>query len=112
MQSRAAPSAGHWSNLDPGERFVAEAGSMFRASSNVDIDVTTRSRNTGGIMSGIKRMIAGENFFFSTFTAGGNDPAEVGLAPTLQGECGRHRLRRRHCLGSAPGAATSARRPI
>ena len=73
-------------NLDPGERFVAEAGSMFRASSNVDIDVTTRSRNTGGIMSGIKRMIAGENFFFSTFTAGGGDPAEVGLAPTLQGE--------------------------
>jgi uncharacterized protein (TIGR00266 family) len=73
-------------NLDPGERFVAEAGSMFRASSNVDIDVTTRSRDTGGLMSGIKRMIAGENFFFSTFTAGGGDPAEVGLAPTLQGE--------------------------
>ena len=73
-------------NLDPGERFVAEAGSMFRASSNIDIDVTTRSRDTGGIMSGIKRMIAGENFFFSTFTAGGGDPAEVGLAPTLQGE--------------------------
>jgi uncharacterized protein (TIGR00266 family) len=73
-------------NLDPGERFVAEAGSMFRASSNIDIDVTTRSRDTGGIMSGIKRMIAGENFFFSTFTAAGDGPAEVGLAPTLQGE--------------------------
>ena len=73
-------------NLDPGERFVAEAGSMFRASSNVDIDVTTRSRDTGGLMSGIKRIIAGENFFFSTFTAGGDGPAEVGLAPTLQGE--------------------------
>jgi len=73
-------------SLDPGERFVAEAGSMFRMSDNVDIDVTTRSRGTGGIMSGIKRMIAGESFFFSTFTAGGGEPAEVGLAPTLQGE--------------------------
>ena len=73
-------------NLDPGERFVAEAGSMFRVSSNVDIDVTTRSRDTGGIMSGIKRMIAGESFFFSTFTAVGDGPAEVGIAPTLQGE--------------------------
>ena len=73
-------------SLDPGERFVAEAGSMFRASSNVDIDVTTRSRDTGGLMSGIKRMIAGENFFFSTFTSADGDPAEVGLAPTLQGE--------------------------
>ncbi len=73
-------------NLDPGERFVAEAGSMFRVSSNVDIDVTTRSRDTGGLMSGIKRMIAGESFFFSTFTAVGDGPAEVGIAPTLQGE--------------------------
>ncbi len=59
---------------------------MFRVSSNVDIDVTTRSRGGGGIMSGIKRMIAGENFFFSTFTVADDNPAEVGLAPRLQGE--------------------------
>ena len=31
-------------------------------------------------------MIAGENFFFSTFTASGGDAAEVGIAPKLQGE--------------------------
>ena len=72
--------------LEPGERFVSEAGSMFRVSSNVDIDVTTRSRSTGGLMSGIKRMIAGEHFFFSTFTVADGSPAEVGLAPKLQGE--------------------------
>ncbi len=59
---------------------------MFRVSGNVDIDVTTRSRGTGGLLSGIKRMIAGENFFFSTFTVTDGAPAEVGLAPKLQGE--------------------------
>ena len=73
-------------NLEPGERFISEAGSMFRVSSNVDIDVTTRSRSTGGLLSGIKRMIAGESFFFSTFTVADGNPAEVGLAPRLQGE--------------------------
>ena len=72
--------------LDAGERFISEAGSMFRVSSNVDIDVTTRSRSSGGLMSGIKRMLAGEHFFFSTYTASGGQAAEVGLAPRLQGE--------------------------
>jgi uncharacterized protein (TIGR00266 family) len=73
-------------NLDPGERFVAEAGSMFRASSNVDIDVTTRGRGIGGVLSGIRRMFAGEQFFFSTFSVTDGNRGEVGLAPTLQGE--------------------------
>jgi uncharacterized protein (TIGR00266 family) len=72
--------------LQPGEHFVSEAGAMFRASSNVDIDVTTRSRGVGGLMSGIKRMVAGESFFFSTFAVAHGNAAEVGLAPTLQGE--------------------------
>ena len=73
-------------HLRPGEQFVSEAGSMFRASDNVDIDVTTRSRSSSGIMSGIKRMIAGENFFFSRYSVTDNRDAEVGLAPNLQGQ--------------------------
>ena len=59
---------------------------MFRASDNVDIDVTTRSRSSGGIMSGIKRMIAGEHFFFSRYSVSDYRDAEVGLAPRLQGQ--------------------------
>jgi uncharacterized protein (TIGR00266 family) len=73
-------------HLGPGEQFVSEAGAMFRASDNVDIDVTTRSRSSGGIMSGIKRMIAGENFFFSRYSVVDDRDAEVGLAPNLQGQ--------------------------
>ena len=73
-------------HLRPSEEFVSEAGSMFRASDNVDIDVTTRSRSSGGIMSGIKRMIAGEHFFFSRYSVSDYRDAEVGLAPRLQGQ--------------------------
>ena len=72
--------------LQPGEHFVSEAGAMFRASSNVDIDVTTRGRGIGGVLSGIRRMFAGEQFFFSTFSVTDGNRGEVGLAPTLQGE--------------------------
>lgn len=73
-------------NLNPAEEFVSEAGSMFRMSSNVDVDVTTRSRSSGGIMSGIKRMFAGESFFFSRYIVANDEEAEVGLAPMLQGQ--------------------------
>ncbi len=73
--------------LEPGESFVSESGAMFRASANVDIDVTTRTRGgSGGLMAGLKRMMGGETFFLSTYTATGGEPGEVGVAPTLQGE--------------------------
>jgi uncharacterized protein (TIGR00266 family) len=71
--------------LSPGERFVSEAGALFRISDNIDFDVTTKSRGSGGFLSGIKRMLASESFFFSTYTCA-DTPGEVGLAPTLQGE--------------------------
>ncbi len=72
--------------LRSGEKFISEAGSMFRVSSNIEMDVTTRSRSTGGLLSGVRRMIAGESFFLSTYTASGGTGGEVGLAPRLQGE--------------------------
>jgi len=73
-------------HLDPGEQFVSESGAMYRASANVDIDVTTRSRGSGGLLSGVKRLLGREHFFFSTYTAQNGQPGEVGLAPTHQGE--------------------------
>ncbi|MGF1582247.1 MAG: TIGR00266 family protein [Gemmataceae bacterium] len=73
-------------HLNPGEEFVSEAGAMFRASANVDIDVTTKSRGQGGIFSGLKRLVGGESFFLSTYSIIDNSPGEVGLAPTHQGE--------------------------
>ena len=72
--------------LDPADGFVSESGAMFRASSNVDINVTTRSKGKGGLMSGVRRMLAGESFFLSTYSTLDNSPGEVGLAPVHQGE--------------------------
>jgi uncharacterized protein (TIGR00266 family) len=73
-------------HLNPGESFVSEAGAMYRASANVDIDVTTRSRGKGGFFSGLKRLLGGESFFLSTYSIMDSQPGEVGLAPTHQGE--------------------------
>ena len=72
-------------HLDPGEQFVSESGAMFRASSNIEVDVTTKSKGQGGLLGGLKRMIAKESFFFSTYRINDNQPGEVGLAPTLTG---------------------------
>jgi uncharacterized protein (TIGR00266 family) len=73
--------------LNPGEKFISEAGAMYRASSNVDIDVTTHSSGgSGGFFAAVKRLFAGESFFFSTYTITDGKPGEVGLAPTHAGE--------------------------
>ena len=72
--------------LRPGEKLVSESGALFRASTNIDIDVTTRSLRSGGLMAGLKRMLAAESFFFSTYTCTDQEDGEVGLAPTLQGQ--------------------------
>lgn len=73
-------------HLESGERFVSESGAMYRTSSNVDVDVTTRSGRSGGFLSGVKRMLASESFFLSTYATTDGQRGEVGLAPTHQGE--------------------------
>ncbi|MFT5049909.1 MAG: hypothetical protein ACI8QZ_001302 [Chlamydiales bacterium] len=74
-------------HLDSGESFVSESGAMFRASSNMDIDVTTRPKgSSGGLLAGVKRLMGGEHFFFSTYRTTDGRSGEVGLSPTLPGE--------------------------
>ncbi len=75
--------------LAPGESFISESGAMYRASSNVDIDVTTRTRGGGGFLRGLKRLVGGDTFFLSTYKVNDDQHGEVGLAPTLQGEVRR-----------------------
>ena len=41
--------------LEPGEKFVSEAGAMYRASSNVDIEVVSRKKEGQGFFGGIAR---------------------------------------------------------
>ena len=73
-------------HLESGERFQSDSGAMFRASSNIDIDVTTRPKGKGaGILGGLKRLVSGDSFFLSTYSTTDGAAGEVGLAPTLQG---------------------------
>jgi uncharacterized protein (TIGR00266 family) len=72
--------------IRPGEQFVSESGAMFRSSSNIDVDVTTRSKRSGGLLSGLRRMLADESFFFSTYSCTDREDGEVGLAPKHQGQ--------------------------
>ena len=76
--------------LEAGEKFVSEAGAMYRASANMDIDVESRKKKDegmwGAFKSGIKAMFAGESFFLSSYTPNDGQSGEVGLAPTHQGE--------------------------
>ena len=76
--------------LEPGEKFVSEAGAMDRASPNMSIEVESRRKKDEGLWgafkSGMKAMFAGESFFLSSYQTTDNTAAEVGLAPTHQGE--------------------------
>lgn len=73
-------------HLDPGDQFISESGAMYRASANVDIDVTTRTKGSGGFLGGMKRLLGGDSFFMSTYRTTDNQSGEVGLAPTHSGE--------------------------
>lgn len=66
--------------LSPGESVTAESGAMMGMSTNVQM--TTQS---GGLMSGLKRLFGGESFFRNTFTAGGGQ-GEVLFTQALCGD--------------------------
>ncbi|OUC14653.1 MAG: TIGR00266 family protein [Alkalinema sp. CACIAM 70d] len=72
-------------DMAPNEELVAEAGSMVAMSSNLNVSTTLRKGKGGGIMGGLKRMLAGESLFLSVFRTYG-DPGEIYLAPKLMGD--------------------------
>ncbi len=71
--------------MEPGEVLTAEGGAMIAMSNDMGIETTTHKKGKGGIMKGLKRMIAGEGFFINHYTPGSNG-GEVYLAPTLPGD--------------------------
>ncbi|MEO1131275.1 MAG: TIGR00266 family protein [Cyanobacteria bacterium J06639_1] len=71
--------------LAQNEEVVAEAGCMVAMSDFLQANTTLRKGKGGGILGGLKRMVAGESLFLSTFRspqAGG----EIFLAPKLLGD--------------------------
>ncbi|MSR66159.1 MAG: TIGR00266 family protein [Pedosphaera sp.] len=84
IQYRPANAAAHVV-LQPGETVTAEGGAMISMSTNVTIETTTIQRGKGGILSGIKRLLGGENFFLNHFTAQ-QQPGEIWLSAGLPGD--------------------------
>ena len=73
--------------LEPGESIKAEPGAMV-AQQGVDMKTSTAG---GGVLRGLRRMMAGESFAINTFTAerGGG---QVCLAPSTPGDIGSFEL--------------------
>jgi len=72
-------------NLDAGEELVAEAGCMIAMSGYINASTTLRQGKGGGVLGGLKRLVAGESLFLSVFRspkAGG----EIFLAPKFMGD--------------------------
>ena len=57
-------------NLDHGETVTCEVGAMIAMSTGITVETTAGKKGGGGgLMKGLKRMFAGENFFLNHFTA-------------------------------------------
>lgn len=70
--------------LSPGEYFFSEAGKMVRCSSGINTEVTLQKKS-GGFFGALKRLMASDSFFYSRYTASGQSPEEVVIAPTMMG---------------------------
>lgn len=76
--------------LGAGERVTCEVGAMIAMSPGLQVATTARTRQHG-FLRGLKRMLAGENFFMNEFTAQ-SDGQELIIGPQLVGDVMHHRL--------------------
>lgn len=73
--------------LQPGQTICAEASAM----ASMDTTVAMKTEMKGGLMSAMKRGIAGESLFINKFTAEGG-PGEVCFAPGAPGDLMHYRI--------------------
>jgi uncharacterized protein (TIGR00266 family) len=77
--------------LSGGERVTCEVGAMVAMSTGIQVQTSTRSKGAGGIWAGVKRALAGENFFLNEFTAQAGTQSLI-IGPSLCGDIVHHRL--------------------
>lgn len=78
-------------SLDPGETITCEVGAMIAMTAGITVETTSHKRGKGGLLKGLKRMFAGENFFLNHFTAR-HDSQTLMLGPQLMGDIVHHDL--------------------
>jgi uncharacterized protein (TIGR00266 family) len=73
-------------SLDAGESITCEVGAMIAMSTGFDVQTTSREKGGGGgLVKGLKRMFAGENFFLNHFTATESNQTLI-VGPRLLGD--------------------------
>lgn len=79
--------------LDAQESFTCEVGAMVAMSNGFHVETSGRRKGgSGGLMKGLKRMFAGENYFLNHFTATAAGQT-LYLGPSLLGDIVYHPLR-------------------
>lgn len=78
-------------SMTAGESVTCEVGAMIAMTDGLVVETTSRTRGGGGLMRGLKRMFAGENFFLNHFTAQAPDQTLI-LGPGMLGDVVHHRL--------------------
>jgi uncharacterized protein (TIGR00266 family) len=79
--------------LDPEESITCEVGAMIAMSTGITVETSSGKKGGGGgLLKGMKRMFAGENFFLNHFTAH-QTPQTLIIGPTMLGDVVHHHLR-------------------
>ncbi|MFH2051785.1 MAG: TIGR00266 family protein [bacterium] len=68
--------------LDPGEAVIAEAGAMLYMEDGIQMDTGTG----GGVFKGLKRVLAGESFFITSFVHTGPGKGHVAFSAPYPGK--------------------------
>lgn len=100
--------------LAQNESVVCEVGGMIAMSTGFEVQTSARSKGGGGLWSGVKRMLAGENFFLNEFRAQAPEQTLI-IGPGLCGDVVHHVLRAGNLivqgsswLASGPGVTIDA----
>lgn len=78
--------------LDQNETITCEVGAMIAMSTGLSVETSSGTKGgKGGLLKGLKRMFAGENYFLNHFTA--NEPNQtLIIGPTMLGDVIHHHL--------------------
>lgn len=79
--------------MNAGEEITAEGGSLVAMAENMQMETTTHKRGKGGVLKGLKRMLAGESLFLNHYTAS-RSGEDLYLAANLCGDIMHKQLER------------------
>lgn len=77
--------------LESNETVTCEVGAMIAMSTAFRVETSASKRGGGGLWGGMKRMVAGENFFLNHFTAQRGEQT-LYLGPVLSGDIVHRRM--------------------